>query len=87
MTKVMPVFPDAALRAHVSGTVVLDAVIGTDGWVKRLVVLSGPEMLRQSVVDAISQWTYRPYILNGEPVEVETTVTVESPNMGAPPPR
>ena len=85
LTKVMPVYPDEAWRAHVSGTVTLYALIGTDGRIKKLKILSGPEMLRQSAVDAVSQWTYRPYILNGEPVEVETTVIVLSPNVGAPP--
>ena len=85
LTKVMPVYPDEAWRAHVSGTVVLYALIGTDGRIKKLKILSGPEMLRQSAVNAVSQWTYRPYILDGEPVEVETTVIVLSPNVGAPP--
>ena len=85
LTKVLPVYPDAAWRAHVSGTVTLYARIGTDGRINKLRVLSGPEMLRQSAVDAVSQWTYRPYVLNGEPIEVETTVIVLSPNVGAPP--
>ena len=59
-----------------NGTVVLDAVVGPDGHVANLNVLSGPEALRGCVLDAVSQWTYKPYLLNGAPVEVETTITV-----------
>ena len=59
-----------------NGTVVLDAVIGPDGHVANLNVLSGPEALRGCVLDAVSQWTYKPYLLNGAPIDVETTITV-----------
>ena len=84
LTKVTPVIPEPARSAKVSGLVVLYAVIGIDGRVKSLSVLSGPEILRQPVVDAVSQWTYRPYILNEEPTEVETTIQLDL-EISAPP--
>lgn len=84
LTKVQPVYPADARAAHVSGTVVMHAIIARDGTVKNLQVISGPEMLRASAVEAVSQWTYRPYTLNGEPTEVDTTITVNY-NFGGPP--
>ena len=74
LNKVIPVYPPAAKKAGIQGKVVLDAVIGTDGTVESLRVLSGPQELQQSALDAVRQWTYKPYLVNGEPVEVETTV-------------
>jgi protein TonB len=76
LTKVAPVYPAEARAAHVSGAVVLHAIIGKDGTVENLTVISGPEMLRASALDAVRQWTYKPYLLNGEPTEVDTTITV-----------
>jgi TonB family protein len=76
LTKVMPKYPADAKKAHVQGTVVLHAVIGKDGIIKDLSVVSGPEMLQQSSLDAVRQWTYKPYLLNGNPVEVETQINV-----------
>ena len=67
-------YPAEARAAHVSGSVVLHAIIGKDGTVQSLTVISGPEELRASSIDAVRQWTYKPYLLNGEPVEVETTI-------------
>ena len=61
---------------HVSGTVVLDAIIGVDGRVANLNVISGPEALRGCVLDAVSQWVYKPYLVNGVAVEVETVITL-----------
>jgi protein TonB len=55
---------------------VLHAIIGTDGKIQSLNVLSGPAELTQSAIDAVSQWVYKPYLLNGEPTAVETTITV-----------
>jgi TonB family protein len=75
-TKVMPEYPPAAKKAKIQGTVVLSAVIGDDGNIKNLRVLSGPNELQQSSLDAVRQWTYKPYLLNGDPVEVKTTVNV-----------
>ena len=74
--KVMPVYPPAAKKAKIEGTVVLSAVIGDDGNIKNLQVVSGPNELQQSTLDAVRQWTYKPYLLNGDPVEVKTTVHV-----------
>ncbi len=71
-----PVYPEAAKKAHIEGTVVLEATITEEGKVDDLKVVSGPESLRQSSMDAVSQWTYKPYLLNGEPVAVQTTVHV-----------
>jgi protein TonB len=71
-----PVYPPIARAAHVSGAVVLHAIINKQGAIDRLEVISGPEMLRAAALDAVRQWRYKPYILNTEPTEVETTITV-----------
>jgi TonB family protein len=76
LTKAVPVYPPAAKKARIQGKVAIDAVIGTDGNVENLRVLSGPPELQQSALDAVRQWTYKPYLLNGDPIEVETTVNV-----------
>ena len=73
LTKVAPVYPP---DAKVSGAVVLRAIIGKDGIVQNVTALSGPEILRASAIEAVRQWTYRPYILNGNPIEVDTTITI-----------
>jgi protein TonB len=72
--KVVPVYPAIALAAGVSGTVVLAATISKAGTIENLRVVSGPPMLQRAAVDAVERWRYRPYMLNGEPVAVETTV-------------
>jgi protein TonB len=72
---VAPVYPQAAMDAHVEGTVVLHVVV-VNGIVVTVDAVSGPEILRQAAVDAVKQWTYRKYLINGQPAEVETTVTV-----------
>lgn len=74
--KTTPVYPPIAKSAHVSGTVVLQATISKNGSVENLHVVNGPVMLRQSAQDAVKTWRFRPYLLDGEPVEVETTVNV-----------
>ena len=76
LTKVAPVYPPDAKDAKVSGSVVLHAIINKDGTIENLTVISGPEQLRASALDAVRQWTYKPYILNGNPVEIDTTITV-----------
>ena len=76
LTKVPPQYPADAKKARIQGKVVLDAIIGKTGNVENLKVVSGPAELQQSALDAVRQWTYRPVLLNGEPVEVKTTVTV-----------
>jgi protein TonB len=74
--KVEPAYPVIAKTARVSGTVVLQATITKTGAVANLRVVSGPAMLRQAALDAVRFWRYRPYKLNNEPVEIETTVNV-----------
>ena len=72
-----PTYPQMAKIARVQGPVVLAAVIGKDGTIQNLrVVSTASPLLNQSALDAVKQWRYRPYILNGEPVEVDTTITV-----------
>jgi protein TonB len=71
-----PVYPAIAKAARVSGAVVLHAIISKTGEMQRLTVVSGPEMLRSSAVAAVQTWRYRPYLLNGEATDVETTITV-----------
>jgi protein TonB len=71
-----PVYPPIARAAHVQGVVVLQATISKTGAIENLKVLSGPPMLTQAAIDAVSRWRYKPYMLSGEPVEVETTVQV-----------
>jgi len=75
-TKVTPVYPVEAKKNRVSGKVVLAAIIAKDGSVANLRVVSGPSALQQSALDAVRQWHYKPYLLNGDPVEVDTTVQV-----------
>lgn len=74
--RVDPVYPKMALQIRLSGMARLRAIIGTDGDVRRLEVLSGHPLLAKAARDAVQQWRYRPTILNGVPVEVETTITV-----------
>ncbi|MFZ0663152.1 MAG: TonB family protein [Acidobacteriaceae bacterium] len=71
-----PKYPAAAKKAKIQGTVVLKAIIGKDGSVKKVTVVSGPKELRKSSVDAVRTWKYKPFLLNGDPVEVETQVNV-----------
>jgi protein TonB len=74
---VNPVYPQMAKIARVQGPVVLAAVIGKDGTIQNLRVLStASPLLNQAALDAVKEWRYRPYILNGEPVEVDTQITV-----------
>ena len=74
--KIEPKYPVIALTARVQGQVVLSAVISKTGEIQNLVLISGHPMLVQAAIAAVKQWRYRPYLLNGEPVEVETTVNV-----------
>jgi TonB family protein len=74
--QVQPKYPEAAKKAKIQGAVVLNVLIGKDGTVKNLKVASGPKVLRQSATDAVRQWTYKPLLVNGNPVEVETTISV-----------
>jgi protein TonB len=74
--RVQPDYPTLARQVRVQGQVVLRAIISREGTIENLQVLSGHPMLVQAAVNAVRQWRYRPYVLNGEPVEVETQVTV-----------
>ena len=73
---VAPQYPPEAGRARIEGTVVLMAVIGKDGSVEDVRVESGLPLLAQAAIDAVKQWRYRPYLLNGEPVEVDSRITI-----------
>jgi TonB family protein len=74
--KVPPVYPPDAKKARIQGKIELDAVISKTGEVEQLKVVSGPQELQQSALDAVRQWTYKPFHLNGEPVAVKTTIHV-----------
>jgi protein TonB len=74
--KVQPAYPALARSARVQGIVVLQAMISKQGTIENLRILTGHPMLAPAAVEAVRQWRYRPYILNGEPVEVETQITV-----------
>jgi protein TonB len=73
---VAPQYPPEAGRARIEGTVVLMAVIGTDGSVKDVRVESGLPILAQAAIDAVWQWRYKPYMIDGEPVEVDSRITI-----------
>jgi protein TonB len=74
--KTAPAYPQMAKEARVSGTVVIQATISKTGTIENPHVVSGPTMLRQPALDAVKTWRYKPYLLDGEPVDVETTVSV-----------
>ena len=74
--KVLPTYPPLARSARIQGQVVLQAVISKQGAIEDLKVLTGHPMLVPAAIDAVRQWRYRPYVLNDEPVEVETQITV-----------
>jgi periplasmic protein TonB len=74
--QVNPQYPQLARQARVEGRVILQATIGKDGSVQNLHLISGHPMLVQAAMDAVSQWRYKPYYLNGDPVEVDTTINV-----------
>jgi periplasmic protein TonB len=77
LRQVQPVYPAIAKTAHVQGTVILHAVISKDGTIEELQYVSGPALLMKAAMDAVHEWRYSPTMLNGEPVEVETTISVE----------
>jgi protein TonB len=76
VNKVTPQYPPIAKTAHVSGTVVLHAIIAKDGSIQELQYMSGPPLLMKSAMDAVREWRYKPTMLNGDPVEVDTTISV-----------
>src|SRR5215470_16702376 len=74
--KVTPNYPPLARQARIQGTVLLQAEISKDGTIQNLQLISGHPMLAPAAIEAVKQWRYRPYLLNGEPVAVETQVVV-----------
>src|ERR1700731_4599699 len=74
--KVQPAYPPLARQARIQGTVLLQAEISKDGAIENLRLISGHPMLAPAAIEAVKQWRYKPYMLNGEPVEVETQITV-----------
>ncbi|MGA8368288.1 MAG: TonB family protein [Candidatus Acidiferrales bacterium] len=74
--RVEPAYSAVARAARIQGAVRLHAIIGTDGAVQQIEVISGREILAQAAIDAVRQWRYRPTLLNGQPVEVDTEITV-----------
>ena len=76
INRVQPTYPPLARQARIQGTVRLHAIIAKDGTVQQLEVVSGHPLLVQSALDAVRQWRYQPTLLNGEPVEVDTTIDV-----------
>jgi protein TonB len=74
--RVEPVYPALARQTLREGQVELHAIIATDGTIVSLQVVNGDALFLRSAVDAVSQWRYRPTVLNGQPVEIETYITV-----------
>ncbi len=74
--RVQPTYPPLAKQARIQGQVVLHAVISKDGSIEGLTLISGHPMLAPAAIEAVKQWKYKPYLLNGEPVEVDTEVLV-----------
>jgi TonB family protein len=76
ITRVAPIYPREAHNEGIEGTVVLHARIGTDGAIHDLQLISGPPELTESAMDAVRLWRYKPYTVNGQPVPVDTTISV-----------
>jgi protein TonB len=76
VTQTRPVYPPLARQARIQGNVLLHAIIDKDGRVAQLEVVSGHPLLVQAALDAVKQWRYKPTLLNGDPVEVDTQITV-----------
>ena len=74
--KTQPVYPKFAQDAHITGKVVLKATITKQGTIEGVQVMSGPKILAPSAVDAVRTWKYRPYLLDNQPVSVETNITI-----------
>lgn len=76
LTPIRPIYPEIARAARVSGQVIVEAVISKTGAIESLQAISGPPLLREAALDAIRAARYRPFLLNNQPVEVQTTITV-----------
>jgi TonB family protein len=75
--RVTPAYPKTALAAHVEGEVLIEATINRDGNVTNAKILSGTQVLAQAALDAVRQWRYKPYYLDGTPVDIQTQITVK----------
>ena len=75
VSRVQPRYPKDAKKQRIQGPVVMQAIIDTNGDVIDLRLVSGHPLLAPAAMDAVKQWKYRPYVLNGTPIEVETTIT------------
>jgi TonB family protein len=73
----VPAYPETAKEAHIEGPVVVQAIISKDGFVDHVHVIQGNPRLRSAAAEAVQKWRYKPYLLNGKPVEVATTITVD----------
>jgi protein TonB len=69
-------YPEMAKMQHVEGAVLLDVIVGSDGSLKEVKALSGPTLLRAGAVDAVKRWRFKPYVIDGAPVEVESTISL-----------
>ncbi len=76
MRRVPPIYPQQAKQARIQGTVELQASIGKDGNITAVNVVSGDKTLALAAADAVKQWKYKPYLLDGQPVEIQTQITV-----------
>jgi periplasmic protein TonB len=76
ISQTRPIYPPMAIQTRQEGTVILRAVIDRSGQITSVQVLGGPALLQRAAKEAVQQWRYRPYILNGQPIEVETQITV-----------
>jgi protein TonB len=74
--KIQPTYPDAALRLHLEGSVQLMATVAKNGSIAAVKTLSGEPLLAQAATVAVKQWKYKPYLLDGQPVEIQTQVTI-----------
>jgi len=82
---VNPIYPELAREQDVQGTVQLEVTIGTDGVVRSVIALSGPGLLIEAARSAVRRWRYTPTLLNGKPIESQTTVSVVFHMQSAPP--
>ena len=73
----VPAYPETAKEAHIEGPVVVQAIISKDGFVDHVHVIQGNPRLRSAAAEAVQKWRYKPYLINGKPVEVATTITVD----------
>jgi protein TonB len=76
LTKVPPVYPQAAKDQALEGSVIMYAIIDEEGKVKSLDILSGPEIFRLAAVNAVNQWTYTPYMVNGQAVKMAAPIAI-----------